>query len=78
MNLYYTKSEDNKNYDVAKTILKPTTGTNNWDNNGLYRSSIVYEDGLYKIYYSGQGTNNAKGIGLVEGSSIFNLKTVKY
>lgn len=78
MNLYYTKSVDNKNYDIAKVILKPTTGTNNWNNSGLYRSSFIYEDGLYKVYYSGQGTNKAKGIGLVEGSSIFNLKTVKY
>lgn len=78
MNLYYTKSVDNENYDVAETILKPTTGTNNWDNSGLYRSSILYEDGIYKIYYSGQGTNKAKGIGLVTGSSIYNLKTVKY
>lgn len=78
MNLYYTKSVDNKNYDIAKVILKPTTGTNNWDNSGLYRSSFIYEDGLYKVYYSGQGTNKAKGIGLVSGSSIYDLKTVKY
>ena len=78
MNLYYTKSTDNKKYDTAKTILKPTTDTNNWDNSGLYRSSILYEDGLYKIYYSGQGTNKAKGIGLVQGSSIYDLKKVKY
>lgn len=78
MNLYYTKSIDNKNYDVAKVILKPTTGTNNWDNSGLYRSSFIYDDGLYKIYYSGQGTNKAKGIGLVTGSSVYDLKTVKY
>ena len=29
-------------------------------------------------WYSGQGTNNAKGIGLVSGDDVFNLRTVEY
>ena len=78
MDLYYTYSVDNINYETAKTILKPTTGTNYWDNSGLYRSSFIYEDNKYYVFYSGQGTNNAKGIGLMSGKDIFNLKTVNY
>lgn len=78
MNLYYTYSIDNTNYDIAKVILKPTTGTNYWDNSGLYRSSFIYENNKYYVFYSGQGTNNAKGIGLMSGKDIFNLKSVNY
>lgn len=78
MNLYYTYSIDNEKYDIAKTILRPTTGTNYWDNSGLYRSSFIYENNKYYVFYSGQGTNNAKGIGLMSGKDIFNLKTVNY
>ncbi len=78
MNLYYTYSVDNINYDMASVILKPTTGTNYWDNSGLYRSSFIYENHKYYVFYSGQGTNNAKGIGLMTGNDIFNLKAVNY
>lgn len=78
MNLYYTYSLDNIKYENAKVILKPTTGTNYWDNSGLYRSSMIYENDKYYVFYSGQGTNNAKGIGLMSGKDIFNLKTVNY
>lgn len=78
MNLYYTKSDDNKNYDTAQVILKPTTNTNNWDNSGLYRSSLIYENDMYYVFYSGQGTNNAKGIGLMYGKNIFELKPFRY
>lgn len=78
MNLYYTESSDNKNWSIAKTILTPTTNTNNWDNSGLYRSSILHINDEYYIFYSGQGTNNAKGIGLVSGDDVFKLKTVEY
>lgn len=78
MNLYYTSSKDNKKYSIAKVVLSPTRGTNSWDNSGLYRSSILYIDGYYYIYYSGQSTKSAKGIGLVYGEDIFNLKAYNY
>ena len=78
MNLYYTYSKENKNYITAQVIMKPTTNTSHWDNSGLYRSSLIYEKGKYYIFYSGQGTDNKKGIGLMEGKNIFDLKTVEY
>lgn len=78
MNLYYTFSENNEEYSIAKTIIRPTTGTNYWDNKGMYRGSILYENDQYYIFYSAQGTNNAKGIGLMKGENIFSLKTEKY
>lgn len=76
MNLYYTFSKDNNIYSTADVIMKPTTGTNYWDNSGLYRSSFIYENDKYYVFYSGQGTNFAKGIGLMSGKDIYNLKSV--
>lgn len=78
MNLYYTKSIDNEKWEKAEVIMKPTTGTNYWDNSGLYRSSFIYENGKYYVFYSGQGTDKAKGIGLMEGTDIFHLTAVDY
>lgn len=78
MNLYYTFSENNDEYCTAEAIIKPTSGTNYWDNSGMYRSSILYENNQYYIFYSAQGTNNAKGTGLMKGEDIFNLKTEIY
>lgn len=78
MNLYYTYSKNNINYETAQVIMKPTTNTSYWDNSGLYRSSLIYENGTYYVFYSGQGTDNKKGIGLMEGKNIFELKAFQY
>ncbi len=78
MNLYYTKSEDNLNYDIAQVILKPTTSTTHWDNSGLYRSSLIYENETYYVFYSGQGIDGSKGIGLMYGKDIFDLHPIAY
>ncbi len=77
MNLYYTFSEDGINWSTAKTIVTPTTGTDHWDNRGIYRSSFVYVDGIYYVYYSGTSKDLHHGIGLMYGKDIFNLKRVK-
>ena len=77
MNLYYTYSENEvKNWSTAEIILKPTTKTKNWDNSGLYRSSFIYEDGVYIVFYSGISTKNDHGIGIVYGKDIKDLKSV--
>lgn len=78
MNLYYSKSIDNNNWSTAITILKPSEESENWDNSGLYRSSFIYEDGKYYVFYSGINKNNSKGIGLVVGYDINNLKHINY
>lgn len=76
MNLYYTVSPDGINWETAKIIMKPTIETNNWDNKGIYRSSFIYEDGIYYIYYSGTDKDMHHGIGLVYGKDIFNLNQI--
>lgn len=76
MNLYYTKSKDGLNWEPAKTIIQPTKTTSNWDNKGIYRSSFIYENGKYFVYYSGTKKNYEHGIGFVYGKDIFNLNSV--
>lgn len=77
MKLYYTYSEsETENWTKAEKILDPTTRTNNWDNSGLYRSSMIYENGVYIVFYSGRSTSNDHGIGIVYGKNIKKLKSV--
>lgn len=72
MDLYYTYSKDNKKYDTARVILRPSV--DGWDNKGIYRASLLYENGIYYLYYSGQGIDQTRGIGLAMGENIFNLR----
>lgn len=77
MNLYYTTSKDGVNWQMAKTIVKPPNKTNNWDNLGIYRSSFIYEDGKYYLFYSGTSKDYHHGIGLLYGEDIYNLKQLR-
>jgi len=77
MCLYYTTSQDNTNWKKAEEILCPTSKTNNWDNKGIYRSSFIYENGKYYVFYSGTSKKNDKGIGLIFGKNINQLSAYK-
>ncbi len=74
MDLYYSWSEDNSNYTRAVTILKPTLGTDLWDNRGIYRSSLLWENGRYYLFYSASSTYHTEGIGLMNGAVITDLR----
>jgi len=50
--LYYAISDDGINFNNPMQILNPTTGKYTFDNQMIYRSSIVNVDGTYKLYYS--------------------------
>lgn len=76
MNLYYTKSQDGIHWEIAKTIIEPTTKTKNWDNRGIYRSSFIYENGMYYVFYGGTSKNYHHGIGFVYGQDILKLHSV--
>lgn len=76
MSLYYSKSEDGINWTTSQKILEPTKNTKFWDNKGIYRSSFIYEDGKYYVYYSGTDVDYHHGIGFVYGKDIFNLNKV--
>lgn len=72
MNLYYSKSKDNINWTEAKIILKPAKGTDNWDNKGLYRASLMYDKNDCYMFYSGISKKSSEvyeGVGIVKLSN---------
>lgn len=75
-NLYHTSSKDNKTWSKCKTIIKPTSKTDYWDNRGIYRSSMIKKDGIYYVFYSASDKKNIKGIGIMYGRNINKLKSV--
>ena len=77
MDLYYTYSTDEVNFGDAIKIFEPERGTLNWDNSGIYRSSMIYLDGMYYLYYGAVGVTAERGIGFAYGKDITKLKRDK-
>lgn len=75
MSVYYTSSADNISYNVPMVLLSPTFGTDNWDNRGLYRPCILFENGKYYLYYSGIQDTEARGVGLSIAQSMGEFST---
>ena len=75
MDLYYTYSKDNKKYEKARVILRPSI--DGWDNKGIYRASLLSEDGMYYLFYSGQNIDKTRVIGLSMGENIYSLRGIK-
>ena len=77
MCLYHSVSQDGiTGWSAPRLVLEPTTGTSCWDNRGLYRSCLLYEDGTYYLFYGGTSTGGLHGIGLAAGSSLDQLERV--
>ena len=74
--LYHTVSKDNNVWEKCTEIIKPSSKTNYWDNRGIYRSSMIKKDGMYYVFYSASNKKNIKGIGIMYGKDINNLKKV--
>lgn len=77
MDLYYTYSTDEVNFGDAIKIFEPERGTLNWDNSGIYRSSMIYLDGMYYLYYGAVGVTAERGIGFAYGKNVTDLKRDK-
>jgi hypothetical protein len=73
-NLYYVFSTDLINFTMPKLILKPSYRLNSFDNQGIYRSSIVKANGIYYMFYSSVSTNNTRSISLSYGVTPTALK----
>lgn len=71
MNLYYFHSDTETGFKDGTIIIKPSHVS--WDNGGLYRSTFIYENGTYYVFYSGISSNFDRGIGLSYGKHIENL-----
>lgn len=76
MKLYYTYSLNETDFVEAKVVLKPETRMNKWDNSGIYRSSFIYEDGKYYVFFGAQSKRKHRGTGLLEGKDLFNLSSI--
>ncbi len=75
MNVYYSYSKNNIDYTPADVMLEPSRETDNWDNLGIYRSSMMYAEGKYYLFYP--GINEEKGplgIGIISGEGAYYLK----
>ena len=72
MSVYYSYSSDNIKWETPIEIITPST--KNWDAGGLYRSSILYENEKYYIFYSGYDINDNVGIGIMYGEDMKRLR----
>lgn len=74
MNLYYTNSKDNLDWTTPIVIMTPSNSEEKWDSEGLYRSSLLYENNEYYLFYSGHDEEMNVGIGIMRGENIKKLK----
>jgi hypothetical protein len=51
--LYFASSKDGINFNDPVEILKPSISSDAYDNQMIYRSSLVNINGKYKLFYSG-------------------------
>ncbi len=74
MDLYYTCSQDNKNYTTAEKLFSPSDSSKAFDNRGLYRSAFLYANGRYYMFYSALNKKSGpSGIGLICGRDIYSM-----
>ena len=50
--IYYSESQDGLTFTKPQLILSPSVGDDKLDNQMIYRSSLVYTDLGYQLYYS--------------------------
>lgn len=74
MPLFYTSSSNNVDWSKPIKILEASKNKSHWDSQGLYRSSLLYINNKYYLFYSGHNNKEENGIGLVYGSDISKLK----
>lgn len=78
MDLYYSKSKDNIDWEPCSIILRHSDNVDNWDNKGIYKSTFIYKNGIYYVFYSGINEDETRGVGLSFGKDINNLKGLTY
>lgn len=62
--LYYCESLDGYTFtENVKELISPTTYADSWDNKGIYKGSLLYANGVYRLFYSAHSQLNTWGIG---------------
>lgn len=70
--LWYALSTDGINFGTATKILE-SSKKDGWDNQQIYRSSLLKIDSKYYLYYAGMNKDLRWHIGLATGSNPLNL-----
>ena len=73
MPLFYISSKNNIKWSIPIQILKPSKETSKFDSDSLYRSSLIYEKGIYYLIYSARNKFLEVGIGIMYGKDITKL-----
>ena len=74
MPLFYLYSKDNNFWSFPIKILEKSKNIHNFDSQGIYRSSLIYLNSTYFLFYSGHNEKDMVGIGLVYGRNIKYLR----
>lgn len=71
--VFYILSKNGINWTHSKLpVIYPSE--NGWDNREIYRSAMLKENGVYRVWYSAVSMKKRWGIGYAEGTSIEDLK----
>lgn len=65
----YSVSNDKINFANSIDIIKASIG-NSWDNQQIYRPSLIRTNNEYHIYYSAMSQNSEWHIGLISGTDL--------
>lgn len=76
--IYYSYSKDGINFEPLELIMMPSNGKNDFDNQTLYRPSLLKIDGKYQLYYSAMNKKREWHIGLKNLDPNFNKIELKY
>lgn len=72
-NLTVWEGECPTEFRYIKTVLSPSYKYGSFYSDGLYRSSLIFDGQIYKMYFSAYDNKNTH-IGVMEGTSIENLR----
>jgi hypothetical protein len=74
--LFHINSTDGINWTTSnQPIIYPTA--KGWDSAEIYRSTMLKQNGLYRVWYSARGALNKWGIGYSEGKTMETLQGYK-
>lgn len=66
------EGETETEFKNTKIVLERSK--DGWDNGTIYRSCVIKEKDNYMLYYSAQSKNRTWGVGIIQGSEIYNLE----
>lgn len=71
--LFYAMSEDGMHWTEPVQIMAPGKADGAFDNDSIYRSSLVKMEDSYRIYYTGMGWRYRWYVSMCEGETISDL-----